>query len=71
VKDAVSEKNKVINLQGQGRKVVASRRLTSLETCRSPTEVAGGVRTLPWFKPSAKIVGLGPGIMTKGASQSL
>jgi len=51
-------------------------------SCQSEVDESGDVQepnggsleesvTLPWFKPSAKIVGLGCGNMTKGASQCL
>jgi hypothetical protein len=47
-------KNKVINIQGQQRKVIASWRLTSLESSQLPND--GRLEEVaPWFRFDAKL----------------
>jgi hypothetical protein len=53
-------KNKVINIQGQQRKVIASWRLTSLERSQLPND--GRLEEVaPWFRFDAKLSALASG----------
>jgi hypothetical protein len=55
---AATEKDKVINIQGQERKIDASWRLMSLEK-RRPSSGGQCRKSVPWFRFSARVARLG------------